>query len=395
MANPIFTPTAISSTSTRSTVKRRKLDGHHQHDQQPLLPGLPDHIAQLCLSLVDPSTLYSVCRTWRRLIYAPSFPPFLSIYTLLASAGDPESICFSSFDPISSKWNLLPPPPPDPPLRLLFRHPSFISGYLPIQSVSIEGNLVLLAATTHRCLPALPRPLVFNPLSQKWSYGPPLATPRRWCAAGSSRGAVFVASGIGSHYRPDVARSVEKWDLGSHHNHKNGNQKIPTWEKMGPLKDGKFSREAIDAVGWRGKLCMVNVKGAAAKEGAVYDVSNDAWEDMPEGMIAGWRGPAAAMDEETIYVVEESKGVLKKYDSETDRWVVVLQSERLRGAGSVAAGGGRVCVVCSGGVGVVVIDVVASPPKLWEVDTPSGFQAVAIHLLPRLSQPDSHSNQRY
>lgn len=155
------------------------------------------------------------------------------------------------------------------------------------------------------------------------------------------------------------------------------------------MRDVKFSREAIDGVGWRGKLCMVNVKGDAAKEGVVYDLETEEWEDMPDGLLAAWRGPAAAMDEETIYVVDESRGVLRKYDSETDGWEVVMESERLRGAEQMAASGGKLYVVCSGGIEIVVVDVIASPPQLRVVETPPGFQAVAIHILPRMSHPDS------
>ncbi|GFP81572.1 F-box/kelch-repeat protein skip25, partial [Phtheirospermum japonicum] len=92
----------------------------------------------------------------------------------------------------------------------------------------------------------------------------------------------------------------------------------------GEARDAKFSREAIDAVGWRGKLCMVNVKGAAAKEGIVYDVGRDAWEAMPAGMLAGWRGPAAAMEEETLYVVDERRGWLNRYDHVRDTWAEVV-----------------------------------------------------------------------
>lgn len=154
---------------------------------------------------------------------------------------------------------------------------------------------------------------------------------------------------------------------------------------MGGLRDGRFSRDAIDAVGWRGKLCMVNVKGDAAKEGIIYDVKNDTWEEMPEGMLAGWRGPAAAMDEETIYMVNESKGVLRMYNPGKDAWVQILESKMLQGAQYVAAAGGRVCIVGGSGPGIVVVDVAVSPPKFWVVDTPRGFQAVAIHVLPRMS----------
>ncbi|KAK7252559.1 hypothetical protein RIF29_36600 [Crotalaria pallida] len=390
---------------TLPTTKRHKLH-HHDHQtpqqqqQQPLIPGLPDHIAQLCLSQINPSLLFSISHSWRRLIYSPSFPPFFSLYAILSPSSSSQrssssppiqsplqtlkntsnthhssnSIQFHNFDPISATWQILPPPPPDPPLHhLLLRHPSFLSRSLSIQSISVSGTLVLLAATTHNLNPALSRPLIFNPLSKTWSFGPMLAIPRRWCALGASRGAVYMASGIGTHYSNEVARSLEKWDPLKHHGE---------WVKKKELKDGRFSREAIDAVGWRGKLCMVNVKGDAAKEGVIYDVGLDMWKEMPKGMLSGWRGPVAAMAEEVMYVVDEVKGSLKKYVAEEDSWEEVMQSERLKGAEQIAAEGGRICVVSGGKISVV--DVVAAPPRLTVVDLLQGFQAVAVHILPRM-----------
>lgn len=181
---------------------------------------------------------------------------------------------------------------------------------------------------------------------------------------------------MGSQFSIGTARLVENWELGSQRD----------WETKSRLKDGRFSREAIDAVGWRGKLCMVNVKGDAAKEGLVYDLERDVWEEMPEGMIGGWRGPVAAMDEEVIYALHERRGALRKYDPKRDTWEEIMESEMLIGAQQMAAGGGRVCVVCGGGKGIVVVDVVASLGKLWVVDLPTGFEAVAVHILPRMSR---------
>ncbi|PON47558.1 F-box domain containing protein [Parasponia andersonii] len=362
------------------TSKRRKLVVVSQQQHQDLLPGLPDHIAQVCLSLVDPYFLFSVCRSWRRLIYSPSFPPFLSLYALF-SIPDPQTqtqtqthLRFQSFDPISSLWRVLP----TPPLRLLLRHPSFVSRHHPLQSVSVAGNLALLAATAENLVPALPQPLVFDPSSCEWAHAPPLSPPRRWCAAGTLRGSVYVASGIGSQFSHDVARSVERWD-----------PRGSGWERVSDLRDGRFSRDAIDAVGWRGKLCMVNVRGGALKDGVVYDADKDTWQEMPEGMIGGWRGPVAAMDEDEMFMVDEAKGALRRYDPGRDSWVEVMESERLRGAEQIAAGGGRVCVVCSGtgGKGIVVVDVATAPARLWSVETPEGLEAVAVHVLPRITAP--------
>ncbi|EXC35177.1 hypothetical protein L484_022730 [Morus notabilis] len=363
--------------------KRIKLNPHHQNDNDnegfdPLLPGLPNHLAQVCLSLLPPFSLFSVCRSWRRLIYTPSFPPFLSLYALFSTSSPHQSLHFRSFDPISSTWHVLPPPPSDPPLRLLLRHPSFVSRNLPIQSLSVAGDLLILAATAADFSPAIPRPIVFHTRGWRWAFGPPLAAPRRWCAAGSLRGSAYVASGIGSQFSQEVARTVERWDL----------ERESAWERVSDLKNGRFRRDAIDAVGWRGKLCMVNVQGGSMKDGVVYDAEKDAWEEMPAGMIGGWRGPAAAMDEEEMFMVDEAKGVLRRYDEERDDWEKVVESERLRGAEQIAAGGGKVCVVCGGGRGIVVVDVVSpSPGRIWEVETPSGLEAVAVHVLPRMSIP--------
>ncbi|KAL6578620.1 hypothetical protein OROMI_008836 [Orobanche minor] len=383
-------PKFIEFASTRSTA--RKLNHHREpatDHHQSLLPGLPDDVAQLCLSRLPPSVLYSVCRSWRRLIYSHYFPPFLSLYAVVLPTGENQShisnsIELCSFDPISSKWHILPPPPSDPPPKFLFRHRSFISRDFAIQTVSVSGKLVVLAATDDDFQPALSRPLVFDPLSNKWSDGPPFSAPRRWCAVGASRGDVYVASGMGATYHRDVAWLAEKWELGTQRSVLEHRQRC-TWRKMRNLNVVRFSCDAIEAVGWRGKLCMVNMKGDSWKEGLIYDVETDSWGNMPAGMLAGWRGPAAAMAEETIYVVHESKGLLRKYDPLRDAWADVAESAMLRGARQVAAAVGKVCVLCADGVSIVVVDVAAPPPaKLFVVHVPSEVQVVGgIHVLPR------------
>ncbi|KAK7307377.1 hypothetical protein VNO77_40386 [Canavalia gladiata] len=363
----------METDADEASTKRPRL----KKQEQPLIPGLPDHIAQSCLSPIHPSLLFSISHSCRRLIYSPSFPPFFSLYAILSPLQPHSIIQFHNFDPISHTWR---PLPSHPPLHhLLLRHPSFLSRNLSIQSISVAGNLILLAATTHNLFPALSRPLIFHPLSQSWSFGPSLSTPRRWCALGALNGTVYVASGIGTHFSIDVARSLQKWDL------RDGTNDA-VWEKKTDLKDGRFSREAIDAVGWKGKLCMVNVKGDAAKEGIVYDVEGDVWKEMPEGMLYGWRGPVAAMEEEVMYVVDEVKGVLRKYVPEEDAWEEVMESERLKGAEQLVAERGRLCVVSSSGISVV--DVVAAPPRIFPVELPEGFEAVTVHVLPRMPVTD-------
>ncbi|XVE90334.1 hypothetical protein DITRI_Ditri20bG0069100 [Diplodiscus trichospermus] len=372
--------------------KHTKNDSFANTEDETLLPGLPDDLTQRCLSFVSPSLIFSVCRPWRRLLYSPSFPPFFSLYALLSPSeiptrrnlgeGTPQkSIQFFSFDPLSSAWRPLPSPPQNPPLHLLHRHPSFLSRDLPIQALTVCNHLVLIAGTTHKLFPALSSPLVFHPESNRWFHGPQVCTPRRWCATGSVRGVVYMASGVGSHYKRDVARSMEQWDL-------NKKSESWRWETRTELKDGRFSREAVEAIGYRGKLCMVNVKGSALKEGAVYNVEMDKWEDMPRGMVGGWNGPAATMDEDVIYVIDEVKGCLSKYDDEKDCWVKVIELEQLKTAEQMAAGRGKICAVTAKGKRIIVVDVGERPARFWEVVPPRGLEVVAVHVLPRMCRQD-------
>nr|GMD62199.1 F-box/kelch-repeat protein SKIP25-like [Ipomoea batatas] len=370
-----------------------------------LIPGLPDHLAQQCLSAVPPSLLYGVCRSWRRFIYSPSFPPFYCLYALLSPsssmaspsssiaastvAGTPEfeasSIEFLCLDPVSSKWTRLPSPPPEPPLKILHRHPSFISRTLPVQSLAVSGKLLLVAGTTHNFLPALDRPLGFDPSSGEWFSGPPFTAPRRWCATGSVHGQVYVVSGVGSGYQGDVARSLEKWDVSE----KPGDWK---WEKLTSLKNGQFCREAVEGVGYKGKLCMVNIKGNAVKEGAVYDVTADRWEKMPRGMLAGWNGPAAVAEDgdDEIYMVDEAIGSLRRYKAEDDSWEEVIQSsEYLKGAERIAVERGKVCAVSGRGRWVTVVDVAAQPARIWVVNPPPEMEFIAVHILPRMKNVEN------
>ncbi|XP_051124644.1 F-box/kelch-repeat protein SKIP25-like [Andrographis paniculata] len=357
-----------------------------------LLPGLPNHLAQLCLSKLHPSVLHPVCVSWRRFIYSRDFPPFFSLYALLfkyesneTCAGDqcrPCSIAFSCFDPVSGKWRPLPSPPSDPPICLIRRHPSFISRVYSIQSVGASGRLVLIAGNTHEFLPALARPLVFDPLSGKWCFGPPFSSPRRWCVAGSMRSEVYVASGTSSQYNIDVARSVERWDM----SRPEGEWR---WERRAPFRDGRFSREAAEAIGYRGKLFMVNVRGESVKEGAAYDVVNNRWEEMPPGMLKGWNGPAA-VDKNAMYVVDRESGSLQKYDDEKDCWERLTEpSDELKGAEHVSAGCGKVCVASGGGRFIAIVDVLARPANVRVVNPPEGMEVVAVHVLPRMIDPPS------
>ncbi|KAJ6349583.1 hypothetical protein OIU77_007045 [Salix suchowensis] len=88
------------------------------------------------------------------------------------------------------------------------------------------------------------------------------------------------------------------------------------------------------------------------------------------GMLAGWNGPAASMNEDAIYVVNELTGALSKNDCKNDSWKKVIELLELKLAEQIAAGRGRVCVVYVNGETVVVVDVTARPARFWVVEPP-------------------------
>lgn len=385
---------------------RRKQDDDSGEDRQlavgescselVLIPGLPNHLSHLCLSSLNPFLLYSVCHSWRRFIYSPDFPQFFSLYALLSPSNglrlNSNIIQFFTFDPISSKWNSHPLPPSNP--RILYRHPSFISRKFPIQSLTVSGRfLLLIAATTHNFLPALRHPLLFDPLTKNWFFGPPLNTPRRWCiaaAGGTTKtnnnnisSVVYVASGVGSCFQSDVARAVEKWNINGYNINEEEEWK---WEKIATYKDGRFSREANEGIEYKGKLCMVNIKGHAVKDGAVYNTLTSEWEEMAPGMLAGWQGPVAMdYERQVMYVVDEENGVLSKYDPDCDRWEEVIKSpENLTGATQISAGRGRVCAV-SGTPRITIVDVANNPARIWVLNIPPEMEPISVHILPRMT----------
>nr|DAD25735.1 TPA_asm: hypothetical protein HUJ06_027202 [Nelumbo nucifera] len=94
-----------------------------------------------------------------------------------------------------------------------------------------------------------------------------------------------------------------------------------------------------------------------------------------------------SMDEDVLYVVDETKGVLWRYNSSGDCWEELIQSVHLKGVVQIAADRGNVCAIRSYGCGIAVVDVVARPSQLWVVDPPPALQAIVVHILPRITRP--------
>ncbi|EFJ30784.1 hypothetical protein SELMODRAFT_409427 [Selaginella moellendorffii] len=381
----------------------------------PLLPGLPDDLALLCLARVDRiSGLWGVARSWQRLLYdCPFFFParaklglpggFNWLYVLIASkntknsTGGAAAFQWYAFDPLAAKWHRLPPMPHDVRFELSRR------GFLPgpyslssIQCASTSDKLIVVAGTRTAGAdtqaapsssaatasvprappggmppvePALDSPLVFHVRTASWSRGPRYTVPRRWCSCGTTAGGqLLVASGCGNEWDLRTARQAEMWDT-------NGGA-VAGWRAVQPLESSKLSREATPAVEFDGKLYMVS-----ARSGLVLNPGSETWEPMPSGLTRGWNGPGVTSGGK-LFVMDDTAGRIKAYDGGTESWVCVLEDKRLKNLRNVVAAHGKIC----GSVGglIRVVDIGKSPVEFRDIEIPVEGQIMGLQILSKL-----------
>ncbi|WVY93044.1 hypothetical protein V8G54_032132 [Vigna mungo] len=157
--------------------KRRK----RQEQEHVLIAGLPDHIAQLCLSSI---------------LSPPKSHFFIEFHT---------------FDPISHTWRILPR---HPHLRHLLRHPSFLSRSLFVQS---STPLAALSSSLPQRT-SLPRPAKTHHIPPPLRHLVIRAHARHAAAlvrAQRAQARRLLRQQHRAHFSIHVARSLEKWDVQS------------------------------------------------------------------------------------------------------------------------------------------------------------------------------------
>ncbi|KAJ7522048.1 hypothetical protein O6H91_19G081000 [Diphasiastrum complanatum] len=364
-----------------------------------LLPGLPDHIATLCLGRVPLQTLIGVCKGWRKLLYESRYFQALRLSLGQANCSYPYVLVhrkdgkFSwfAFDPLLSSWHPLPPMPEEVEFQL--SSPGLIGVKHSVQCVSTRTKLIVVAGSKIkkvgpservRLEPALDSPLVFDTKKCKWMRGRPFTVPRRWCACGMVNDKLYLASGCGTEWNSDISRSAEMYDL-----------ERELWRPINRLASSKFSGEAISAVNLGGKLYMVSGRGVFARVGVIFCPELGQWTEMPCGLRDGWTGQCAA-SQGRLYMLDFC-GRLKVYDPVQDRWIVILKDEKLRNFQEMVGAGGKLCghvVKMGSGEGAEpvsllrILDVSSDEFKFFDVEMPEeGDQIVAMQVLERLPIP--------
>lgn len=280
---------------------------------KPLIPGLPDDIAELCLlHLPYPyqALARSVSSSWNRVLQDPTFLlsktslslslPYLFVFAFHKST---SRIQWQALDPRSGRWFVLPPMP----CPKSACPPAFACASMPRQ-----GKLFVLGGMRTDTESPMRTAVVYHASTNQWSPLSPMRTPRAFFAAGvvgEGGGSIVVAGGSG----PDLSSStaaVERYD-----------PREDAWREAAGMGGNGMVRYDSVVVGGR----MYVTEGWTwpfmfTPRGAAYDAEGDTWREMGRGMREGWTGLSVAVGERLFVISEHGDHQLKVYDPEEDTW---------------------------------------------------------------------------
>ncbi|XP_010417210.1 PREDICTED: F-box protein AFR-like [Camelina sativa] len=332
----------MAESETRSnlnTIKDHEEDEETITKTQPLIPGLPNEIAELCLlRLPYPyhALFRSVSSSWNKNITNPSFlfskqslsisSPYLFVFAFNKSTA---KIQWQSLDLASGRWFVLPPTP-NSFTKISSPHA------LSCASSSRQGKLFVLGGGD-----ANRSAVVYTALTNRWSFISPMMSPRTYFNAGNVNGKIMAVGGSVDGFGK-ATTEAESYD-----------PETNTWTalKRVPMVLAKYDsavigKEMCVTEGWAWPFMFPPM-------GQVYDSDENTWREMSGGMKEGWTGVSVVIRGRLFVISEHGDFPMKVYFSEDDTWRYVsgekLPGDKMRRPFAVTgADDGRVFVVAGG-----------------------------------------------
>jgi hypothetical protein len=171
-----------------------------------------------------------------------------------------------AFDPATGRWTSKSPPP--------FEIHHF-------QGVEYDGRIYLLGAMTGRfpTEPPVPRIMIYDPATDRWSEGSEVPADRRRGGAGVvvHDGLIYVVSGITNGHTDGHVTWVDSFD-----------PRTGTWRR---LADAPRARDHFQAVVIDGKIYAAGGRRSSGATGQVfdltvpevdvYDIASNSWTTLP------------------------------------------------------------------------------------------------------------------
>lgn len=353
--------------------KRQKTSSSFWDDKPRLIPNLPDEISLEILARV-PRIYYlnvkAVSRSWKAAVTSSEIYKVRKelgtteewLYILTKNQGD--RIYWHALDPISKKWQKLPPIPDVtsedeykigiPGFRTwnvvgsTIRIADAVRGWLGKRDGSdqnpfcgcaigaVDGCIYMLGGFSKAS--AMKTVWKYDPVINSWNEVNPMSVGRAYCKTGVLNNKLFVVGGV-SRGRGGLTplQSAEVFD-----------PQTGLWSEVPSMPFSKaqvlptaFLADLLKPIAtgltsYRGKLYVpqslycwpffVDVGGE------VYDPETNAWADMPTGMGEGWPAKQAGTKLSVIvdgdlYALDPSSSLesakIKVYNYQDDSWKVV------------------------------------------------------------------------
>ncbi|KAL5559390.1 hypothetical protein UlMin_035601 [Ulmus minor] len=346
------------------------------YNSEPLIPGLPNDVAELCLlHLPYPyqALVRSVSVSWNKAVTDPTFLfckkslslslPYFFVFAFNKST---DKMQWQALDPRSGRWFVLPSMP--------FPNSVCPSGFA-CASLPRHGKLFVLGGKRSDAECPMQTAMVYRTSTNQWTEAKPMPTARSYFDAGSINGKIITVGGSGTRPGESIT-AVELYD-----------QDKDTWTAAAklPLPLARYHSAVVGGKmyvteGWTWPFMF-------SPRGAVYDLENDTWREMRAEMREGWTGVSAVVGDRLFVISEHGDCPMKWYDSDDDTWRYVsgekFPCEALRRPLAVSGLDGKyIYVVASGlnvGIGKVYQGEGNKEVKVeWQVlPAPTAFQGFA------------------
>ncbi|KAK1550062.1 hypothetical protein Q3G72_013022 [Acer saccharum] len=322
-------PKSSSSSSNRDA----------EDKSQPLIPGLPEEISELCLLYLPypyQALVRSVSSSWNRAITDPGFVlarkslslslPYLFVFAFQKSTA---RIQWQALDPRSGRWFVLPPMPCS----------KAVCSSCACASLPRQGKLFVLGGMRSDTGAAMQTTFVYRSSTNQWSEASPMKTARSYLTAGNVNGKIMAVGGCGAD-GIEMVTAVECY-----------NPDNDTWTEVSKLRTelSKYDSAVIGSSmyvteGWTWPFMF-------SPRGTVYDAKTDRWHLMRGGLKEGWTGISVVLDETLFVISEHGDCLMKWYIPDLDTWQCVggdrFPCDTVRRPFAVSGLEGRIYVVAS------------------------------------------------
>jgi hypothetical protein len=250
-----------------------------------------------------------VCKKWNRLLANNYF------YALRRKRGMAEEwiyvikrdrdnkIGWHAFDPVHQMWQALPPIPPE------------FCEALGFGCAVLSGCLLFLFGGKDPINGAMKRVVFYSARTNKWHKAADMMRRRHLCGGAVMNNRLYVAGGECDGVQQHLLRSAEVYD--------------PSKNRWAFVADMAVAMLPLVGVVYAGKWFLKGLSSTREITIAVYVPATDRWSLLAseDGLVAGWRHPAASLHGQ-LYALDCPDGCkLRVYDDLTHSWSLSVDSK--------------------------------------------------------------------